>query len=392
MAERRSFDRRDNRRGNDRRSQERQFENRRVQYDDDDEPILFKDIVPRTNAQLLGAYRKDAFPELGMTINEMEISSHSVEIEGEERGYTVRKNERSPGDDRPTLQEITEQELIGDQKNDALEIKGDQAPQIGTVLILRDRDGLERAVTFSRPELETFGRKKSGPTGMMNDLPGRQATEEINQEHLIIGKTSVGGERVIVAVDTGEPSDLQISRIIRGKQNIIRMRQRKLQSLLQDRHTNIEAIRKATADASELARPLRVVFVKKKPLNAELSETLIDVETEIGPHRERIKGIVYNNFAERKPTIVAPICIEPEANGIESDSLQFLDATGQEREIELIEDADNSQLEYVKAVARRLGKPKLAQTKAQGPVVLSPPEKAQILHDPTTVLPLKKAA
>lgn len=393
MADRRPHNQRDNQHDRNRKRPAR------VEYDPwtgesysaDEESHIER--VPQNNYQLNQSYNKSRFPEVGLTAERLEAEDDTVRMFIDPHGETVRLNERSEGELK-TLGDIAAQEAIDGHIGNKRIVEGELAPQVATALILRDRDGRERVAAFARPELETFGKKMSGPTGLLNALPGKQALTEIEDEYLLFGRTKIGNEKVILAVDTGEGETVQASRIYSVKTRLSRSRQNRLQMLLHEKGSSAKQIHEAALQAEEFMKPHRIVFMKKKSLNHELDEKLTNIQTSIGTEKEIVRGILHYSDEEKRPTAIIPVCMAPEESGIDMDSIEAIDGTGEERAITMIEDADSTQADHLRIIAGGLGRPETVQKKPHGPVILPPSIEAQLQHDPVAVLPmsLPKAA
>lgn len=385
MADRRTgFQQRGNQANRGRRSPEREG----FWFGDfDDTPV--RSSVPESNGPLFNAYRKEDFPETGLTIDRLQLSEKRVGLHVDTRGETVRLNERSLGEDLPTLQDIANSDLSLEKRGETRIISGEMAPVLATALIIRDPSGKERIAAFNRPELEVLGRGVSGPTGLMQDLPGHQSVDEVNNEFLLIGKTKFEKEKVVVVVDDGESREHHATRVARIRHRIA---EQKLREGLASAGKDLGKVREANKQAAENMKHLKIVVLKKKKPSADLNEHLINIRTEIDGHTEETRGMVQHNIAQRRPVVITPVTVEPEDSKIAFESLQIMDATGKMRDIEIVDAPARGQLDYIQHFARHLGHGATVQKEARGPVIVPPPLEVRLAHNPVTALPLQKAA
>jgi hypothetical protein len=346
------------------------------------------DPTPRNNHRLQNEFDKTRFPETGMTVDRLSAEGGKIRLEIDPDAETFRLNERSTGPELPTMASLAEQSVIDESTEKRRAIEGELPAQLATALIVRDRDGAERVAVFERPQLESFGRnKKSGATGLLNDLPSRQALSEIRQEYFMFGRTKIGNQKVIVAVDNGQPEEIQAMQIRRGMQRIEAPLQAKVQSVLTQPGFKADEAYKAHSAAAEFMKEYPIVFLKKQSVGKDLAEHLVTVETEIGTDKEETKGLVHYVAESRQATVIVPVVVSPEAHGIDMDSLTYYDAAGEERALGFVDEPDGTQAEHIKIMASHLGQPERVQKQPQGPVVLPPSIEAQMVHNPHTVLP-----
>lgn len=354
-------------------------------FDDFGDDTIAQSYAPKTNRDLrFNNRRQDAYEDLGLTVDQMEVRGNQVRLSIPETGPTIRLNEKSPGEG-DTIRDLADQTLAVTREGEALKVEGRMAPRVGSALIVRDRAGNEKMYAFSRPELETFGRGISGPTGLMQTLPGQQIDREVNEEYLLFAKDKSTNEEVMVAVDTGEPHDLQARRVLRGKSRIIRVKQSQLQQSM-TRKASPDQLKKQTNELQYLLKTRRIVYVKKRPLAPQLESQMKNVTTEIDGEKETMRAFV--RFDERQPTIIRPVCIEPESSQIDLSTMRAFDADG-ERECIQVTDPERGQLSYVQEIARNLGRAKLVQEKPGGPVVMPAPVEVQVWSHPESVLPIE---
>jgi hypothetical protein len=335
----------------------------------------FEPYAPKTNGELSrNTRRREGFNEIGLTADRFEIRENTASLTIDRREPTVRSSENAPGDG-PTVDELRQQPLGVEEKGDTVTITGRMSPVIGTAVIMRGSDGGEKLWTLARPEVESVGRGKSGPTGMMQTLPERQFGRETESEMVGFAKSSENGQDVIVGIDTGEAQDVQVRRILRGKQQIIRSRQQKLQGLLRRKGGSTTALKEETDKVKKLMRYSKVVLLKQKKTNPAIADLTKRVTIDFGTEQETTDAIV--RFDGRRPTFIKPITIEPGSAPIVEDSLYFVDGNGDDRAAVPVDTESRDQVEYMREVARNLGRPKPVQEKSYGAIVLPPSIEAQ---------------